>query len=108
MNLKQDTAQISQTRAVELKLFNCCPTSWRQPDDHREVLVPGKMIAPLLASWAKQLDILTRQRIDGENAHVFAVVATLARESKIVWFACTTQRQRRDVFDREKSGENLS
>jgi len=62
------------------------------------------VITPPLPARMKQGDQLTRQRIGCIDAHVFAVVAALARESEIVWFACTSSRQWRDMLDGKRIG----
>jgi hypothetical protein len=67
-----------------MQLLHSGAACWGETDEQRPVVIPGKVIVPMLLSWVKQRHPLPAARIKGGGFIVFEIVAPLARQRQVV------------------------
>ena len=82
--MMQNTAQVDETRSVQLQFLNGSASGRRQTEQEGKVFVPDEVIAPTILAWMEKTNPLTAERITRGDGSELAIVAFLAGESQII------------------------
>ena len=80
---QQGASQVHGTTTVELQASNSRAAGGRKRDKGESVRAPAKVLVPAIAARMIEGSLVAGGRVEGAAVILFAVVAILARESKV-------------------------
>jgi hypothetical protein len=98
----QDTPQMDDAFPIELESRDRRATRRGQANDHRAILAPRIMVAPMVLTRMKQGDSLIANRVNRSRFYRLMSVTSLAGQCKIVSESKTTRLAWKDVLDNER------
>ena len=101
---QHEAAEGHNSRAIQIKAGDGCAPRGGEADQLGEVLVPSKVLTPVVAARVVERHDNTRFRVGALREGALGAITAKARQRQVLQRVCATKSQRLDVVNGERAG----